>query len=120
MIYNARRRKIPVVDATGAVTAIHQKHGYDHVPARREGAWFGPESDANYALIGNVPHFRSYHATHVLTRRGVRPALAPRYVFQRWRTRHFVSGRMERLLRLTDPLLVGSRPFRRLLRRLRR
>jgi hypothetical protein len=120
MIYNARRRGIPVVDATRAVTAIHQMHRHDHVPAKREGAWFGPESDANYALIGEVPHFRTYHATHVLTRRGVHPALTPTYFRHRWRTRHLVEGRFERAVRRADPVVAATRPLRRALRRLRR
>lgn len=103
MIYNARRRHIPVVDGTRSITAIHQRHGYDHVPHRREGAWFGPESDANYALIGTVPHFRTVHATHVLTPKGVRLALAPTYLRHRWRMRHFADGRVERIARLLAP-----------------
>jgi hypothetical protein len=103
MIYNARRKQIPVVDGTGCITAIHQRHGYDHVPQRREGAWFGPESDANYALIGQVPHFRTVHATHVLTPTGVRIALAPTYLRHRWRMRHFADGRVERIARLLAP-----------------
>jgi hypothetical protein len=117
MVFNARRQLIPVVDATRVVTAIHQQHSHDHVPAKREGAWFGPESDANYALIGNVPHFRTFHATHVLVGTKLLPALTPTYLRHRWRTRHLVDGRFERAIRKVDPLVAGSRPLRHALRR---
>jgi hypothetical protein len=113
MIFNARRRRIPVVDATAAITAIHQRHTHDHVKAKREGAWFGPESDANYGLIEEVPHFRTFHATHVLTARGLRPALRPAYLRQRYRTRDFVDGRVERLARTVAPAVAAARKVRR-------
>ncbi|OGW75521.1 MAG: hypothetical protein A2Z72_05800 [Omnitrophica bacterium RBG_13_46_9] len=50
-IYNARLHKIPVIDCTGFVTAIHQDHDYRHVPKREEGTnWEGPEADYNRGL----------------------------------------------------------------------
>ena len=49
MISNARRRGIPVVDASRAITAVHPVHGYDHV-LDESGAPEGPEADANRAL----------------------------------------------------------------------
>jgi hypothetical protein len=119
MIYNARRRRIPVIDATRVVTAVHQRHTYDHVPAKRAEPWFGPEADANWALIGDVPHFRTVNATHVLTRRGARPALAPVYLRARWRTRRHVEGRLEGIFRLVEPAVILTRPIRARLRRAR-
>ena len=51
-IYTARTMRVPVVDATNSVLAIHQDHGYSHVPHRRGGKWQGPEGDRNYAILG--------------------------------------------------------------------
>lgn len=39
MIYSGRRQRIPVVDATGTITVVHQEHDYSH-------------------LEGGVPHYR--------------------------------------------------------------
>src|SRR5262249_9357550 len=41
-----------VIDATSVVLALHQNHGYGHVPKRRGRAWEGPEADANRLLVG--------------------------------------------------------------------
>lgn len=51
VIYHARRQRVPVVDASQDVLAVHQDHGYEHVPMSR-GAWRGPESDRNLELAG--------------------------------------------------------------------
>jgi hypothetical protein len=52
LIFDATRRGIPVVDATDAVTAIHQNHDYSHVPKSTGHLWMGPERDRNLALAG--------------------------------------------------------------------
>jgi hypothetical protein len=51
MIYEARRRRWPVVDATGAVTAVHQDHDYQHLPGGRPHYQL-PESHANLRMAG--------------------------------------------------------------------
>lgn len=75
MFRRARELRIPLVDATGAITAIHPRHGHERVPARTRGSWEGPEADANRALLGARSfRFQLGDATHVLDARGVRPA----------------------------------------------
>jgi hypothetical protein len=103
MIYRARSLGIPVIDATRTITAIHPTHGYDHVPGRSGYRWYGPEADANFELIKGVERFQTRHATHVATRFGVFPALTPRRVLSRVRSRHAADGRIERLARLVLP-----------------
>lgn len=95
----ARSLGIPVTDATEQVHAVHQNHDYRHVPAATGELWYGPEADANHALAGKTPMLSALHATHVMTSRGPRPALAPRYLRARWKTRELVDGRLERLAR---------------------
>ncbi|MDY6796177.1 MAG: hypothetical protein SWK76_13010 [Actinomycetota bacterium] len=53
-IYNARRTKVPVIDATPAVTAVHQNHHYNPVLMARDesGEWKGPEVSVNRELAG--------------------------------------------------------------------
>ena len=99
MIFRARSLGIRVTDATEHVHAVHQNHDYGHVPESTGELWYGPEADANHALAGKTPMLSALHATHVMTSRGPRPALAPRYLRARWRTRELVDGRLERLAR---------------------
>jgi hypothetical protein len=53
MIYEARRLRIPVVDATEAITVIHQEHGYAHLPGGQP-HYRHPESELNVALAGGM------------------------------------------------------------------
>jgi len=53
MIYEARRRRVPVVDATEAITAVHQEHGYAHLPGGQP-HYRHPESELNVALAGGM------------------------------------------------------------------
>ena len=104
MIYRARSLGIPVIDATRAVTAVHQDHDYSHVPEGRGDrlAWLGPEAEINKSMVPPEHMFQTRHATHVATRIGVVPALAPRRIIARVRSRHVVDGRVERTARLAE------------------
>ena len=51
MIYEARRRRWPVIDATRAVTVIHQDHDYRHLPGGRSHHRH-PETEENVRLAG--------------------------------------------------------------------
>lgn len=104
MIYRARELRIPVIDATRAITAIHPRHAYEHVPEGTGPLWYGPEADANFELIKGLERFQTRHATHVLTRIGALPALTPRRIVSRVRSRRAVDGRLERLARALDAL----------------
>lgn len=74
LIYRARQLKIPVVDATPAVTAIHQNHDYSHTGNGYKGAWSGVEARRNYLLAGGKKHlFTIWDSTHLLTPAGLVP-----------------------------------------------
>lgn len=88
MVYHTRRIGLPVIDATPAVQAVHQNHGYAHVPERRMNKWHGPEGDENMRIaidehIGSLPHFGVKDATHVLRAGAAVPALGDKYLFKR-------------------------------------
>lgn len=53
LIYGARARGAAVIDATQAVTAVHQNHSYSHVVGGEAAAWFGPEAVENRRLAGS-------------------------------------------------------------------
>jgi hypothetical protein len=54
-IYQAKRLKAPVIDATREVMAVHQNHGYNPIFVERQGEdWRGPEVQRNQALAGNM------------------------------------------------------------------
>jgi hypothetical protein len=107
MIYRARLLRIPVVDATRAITAIHPRHGYEHVPEGTGALWYGPEAEANFELIQGLERFQTRHATHLLTRIGTIPGLTPRRIVSRVRSRDAVDGRVERIARAIDSLVVS-------------
>jgi hypothetical protein len=51
MIFDARRRRIPVVDASGVITVVHQNHDYSHLPGGRSHHRH-PESLRNVSVAG--------------------------------------------------------------------
>lgn len=74
MIYQARCLNIPVIDATDAVTVIHQNHNYSHLPGEEIDFRTGPEARRNLELSGG--HRRVFDirdATWVLSTSGLKP-----------------------------------------------
>ena len=87
LIYNNRRKGIPVIDASCAVTIVHQNHDYSHVPQRRLGEWNAGEDVTNINAIGGWDHvFTLLDATHVLTSKYLLPALRIKHLRRRWQT----------------------------------
>lgn len=56
MLYKALNLKIPLIDATPSVTAIHQNHDYNHHPKGRDWIFLGPEAQRNLQLLGGEHH----------------------------------------------------------------
>jgi hypothetical protein len=56
-----------VVDATHDVHAVHQPHGYAHVPGGMDEAYYGDEATRNLELAGGKGRLYTLHdASHVL------------------------------------------------------
>jgi hypothetical protein len=54
MIYNARKRMVPVVNGTKLIVAVHQNHDYSHCEGGRQAAYVsGPEVKSNLDILGN-------------------------------------------------------------------
>ena len=57
MIYQARKNKIPAIDATQDVLIIHQNHDYSHLPGGQP-HYNHPETEDNIRLAGGRPMTR--------------------------------------------------------------
>lgn len=57
LVYKARSMRVPVVDFTKQVTAIHQNHDYGHHADGTKGVWEGPEAGRNRQLSGGFAYF---------------------------------------------------------------
>ncbi len=74
MVWNARANRIPVIDASAFITAIHQNHDYNHHAQGQRGVWEGPEAARNYELAGRWRHIYSIaDASHKIRRFKGRP-----------------------------------------------
>jgi hypothetical protein len=72
LILEARRRGVPVIDATDVLTLLHQNHDYAHVAGTSKDLLKGPESIINGKLLGGEEFvFTSLNATHLLTTSGL-------------------------------------------------
>ena len=108
LVYDARRRGIPVIDATEAIAVVHQRHDYAHVPRSIGDYWRGPEADYNLQLAGGrLCTYSLADASHRVTPSGVRRNvnLQPlRRTLDRWQAaggvRTTIASGLRRLARL--------------------
>src|SRR6267154_1030162 len=76
-VWKVLHSKLPVVDVSPTVLAIHQNHDYGHHPQGKQGVYFGTEAARNAQLAGGWAHLRTIaHATETLGVGGVRPNLS--------------------------------------------
>lgn len=72
LLWKAWSSRIPVVDASAAVLAVHQNHDYSYHPLGEKGVWEGEESQRNYRLAGSLWNLHSIeHATYRLDQDGI-------------------------------------------------
>jgi len=61
-----------IIDASKAITAVHQNHDYRHTPTGDvNGVFIGPEADHNTAFVGSGRQWFLMDATHELTDKGL-------------------------------------------------
>jgi hypothetical protein len=71
LIWKALNSRIPVVDVSRTVIAVHQNHDYSYHPDGKKGVFEGEEARRNFELAGGWKHLRNLsHATYELTDRG--------------------------------------------------
>lgn len=113
MVYKARHLKVPVIDATKAITAVHQNHDYLHHPMGENGVWKGPEARQNIELTGEgVYAFQTDYATWILTPQGMKSALTIRHLYFRLCAVPVLFPRLQFLyapIRMLTKLIIGIR-----------
>jgi hypothetical protein len=83
MIYQGRHLKIPVIDATRAITVVHQEHDYAHLPGG-EPHYRHPESGLNVTLAGGMETmFRLRDADWILSDERLRRKSLPEWEWPR-------------------------------------
>ncbi len=82
MVHHAKQKQIPVVSLTESLTAVHQTHGYEHVPGGRIAAYFfGKEARQNQRLGGGQHLVSGSTATWRLSSSGLLPIRQPNFEF---------------------------------------
>jgi hypothetical protein len=90
LLWRARRLRVPLLDASSVVMAVHQNHDYSYHPEGEEGVWKGTEAQRNYDLTGGWTHlYFISDATHRLTSSGVKRNLDPEYFIRKYRRAMF-------------------------------
>jgi hypothetical protein len=80
LVWKARSKGAPVIDASGAVTAVHQNHDYSYHPTGAFGVWHDDIARRNIELAGGQRHYYTVaDATHTLQPQGIS------YNWDRWR-----------------------------------
>jgi hypothetical protein len=99
LLWKARSLRVPVVDASPVVLAIHQNHDYAHYPKGIAGMRKGPETLVNQEMAGAAWAYTLEYATHSLTAQGLR--------------RNFGVPAKRRFVRsFWNPLMVLTGPIR--------
>lgn len=111
MLYRARSIRIPLIDATPAMMAVHQNHDYSHHPQGKEGTRTGEEALTNAKLAGGGLHnYSLLDATHVLTPQKLRVPYDRDHLLRRCKTLPSLYPLLP--IRWAHKALYLSRPFR--------
>jgi hypothetical protein len=103
LIWWMRHRRVPVVDASQVVAAVHQNHDYSYHPEGKESPREGVEYKRNRALVGSWRHLNTLDdATHMLGQDGIRRTF-----------RHWASQFERERTHFRNRLLVATGPLRR-------
>ena len=100
LIFRARSLKIPVIDATELITAIHQNHNY---PSKKK-PFFETEKQRNLKLAGGFSNMCTLRdADWILTKEGLKKPPFPRRIFAKltlfypWRFLLSIKRKLQRL-----------------------
>lgn len=87
LIYRTRILKIPMIDATRAITIIHQNHDYSHSLYGKKNRVAGPEYERNIKLSGGFINMMTLRdADWILTKQGMERSFGGRFsLFYPWR-----------------------------------
>jgi len=110
-IYKAIEQDIPVIDATQALTAIHQDHDYSHIAGGKKEAWQGKESEHNRNLAGGLINctYDIRDANYQFQNNAVKKKkLTREYIAHRLRRLALRKPKMKPLVTLINNMLLPS------------
>lgn len=82
LIYDMRSKRIPVIDATRAITIIHQNHDFLHSQYRIKNYISGPEYKKNIELAGGLKNMLTLRdANFIIDKNGLKHPNYPRRIF---------------------------------------
>jgi hypothetical protein len=91
MLHRARSLRMPLIDATAVVTAVHQNHDYSHHPQGHQGTRLGDDALTNARLAGDLSQMFSIgDATHLLTPDTLRFTSDPTHLLRHCETLPFL------------------------------
>lgn len=116
LVYRARFMRIPVIDATKVITAVHQNHDYGHLSGSKAGVFKGPEAERNRELLGGWEYsFGIIHANWMLTLKGLRRVIALRRLYYQLSVIPVLFPRLRFLMVPRNVLIAFSKSIRSLL-----
>jgi hypothetical protein len=117
LVWKVINTKIPVLDASQVVLAVHQNHTYSHHPQAAKGIWDGEEQRQNFQLIGGHGHLRTIaSAPYLLTPSGFQKnRLRQVNEWSRRGKRLVINGLTKLQTYVWHPFLGLTRPIRKTL-----
>jgi hypothetical protein len=117
LVWKVINTKIPVLDASQVVLAVHQNHTYSHHPQAAKGIWDGEEQRPNFQLIGGHGHLRTIaSAPYLLTPSGFQKnRLRQVNEWSRRGKRLVINGLTKLQTYVWHPFLGLTRPIRKTL-----
>jgi hypothetical protein len=117
LVWKVINDKIPVIDASAVVRAVHQNHDYAHHPQATQGVWYGEEQRRNFQLIGGHGHLRTIaNAPILLTPKGFVPHRLHQVNYCARRTKRSAIEAYTKLQsHVLHPLFDFTRPLRKTL-----
>ncbi len=105
LIYHSRCLKVPIIDATEAITVVHQNHDYSHSRFGKKKRVEGPELQENIKLAGGFSCMYSIReADWMLTENGLKKPCFTRRIFSKlslfypWRLLLSFKRKMQQIL----------------------
>lgn len=120
LVYRARSMKIPVIDATGVMTVIHQNHSHSYLQGEKN-QWEGPESRQSLKLIDDFSKTLTIgDADWILTPKGLKKSkITIRYLPRYFEVLSVLHPRAKFFFRLINQILSPRRMAGKILRKIK-
>lgn len=85
-ILSALEQRVPVIDASDVIVAVHQNHDYSHLKNAPHQKYYKTEEGKRNIRLARFDKVRPpsfYDSTHLFTKKGIKRAMRPMYIAQR-------------------------------------